>query len=116
MKTTKRHFAFFRAECLRLAKRWNISGWELQFEHRESKGNYAAVTTHVVARVVIVVLATEWPNRSPSDAELRLCARHEMVHVLTEPLCSLSQCRHVTEDELNAGIHEVTMRLLQLLP
>ncbi len=115
-RTNKKHFAIFRKHCLYLIKLWGITGWECVFFHCPKPNCYATLTTHAVARVLEFSLATEWPHREPTTANLRLSARHETSHALTEPLCSLAQSRFVTEDELNAGVHEVTMRLLPLLP
>lgn len=121
MRVTKRHFAVFKAECERLQKLWNLTGWELRVLHRQLDGdgvlacNDADLAHRVLYVRLTLVLRNSWAKSLP-DAEIRDAARHEMVHALTQPLLEAAQSRYTTEDELAAASHEVLRNLDALLP
>ena len=116
MRTTRNHFEIFRAECQRLARLWRISGWSLQYAHRPLKDERIAETLVMnPERQILLSLTTRVPYKL-SARDIRAAARHEMIHVLLEPLQSVEQLTEGHDAVKSAATHEVLRRLMELLP
>ena len=116
MKTTKKHFAIFKAECERLRKLWGLTGWRFEYYHEpDSRGTCARCTVNGCQRGVCLQLAAYW-EELVTVQRLRYFARHEMIHALLGPIDFLGANRFVSHDEHNAANHEVLERLMALLP
>ncbi len=117
MKLTKRHYDVFRNECLRLWKLWKFDGWQLNIGRGKlSEGAAAHEIANISQRRITITFTNSWPyDALPSRGDLIGYARHEMVHALLEPLATLGECRYVTNDEVDAGNHEVLRRLMRIL-
>ncbi len=119
MKTTKRHFAIFRAECRRLEKLWGISGWAIYYQHGHLDGvpsDVLANTRVMLPERAILVSLTAEIQGAPSDDDIRSFARHEMIHVLLEPMQSQFHMGKPKHEQELANCHEVLNRLERVLP
>jgi hypothetical protein len=116
MRTTKKHFAIFKAECERLRALWGLTGWRFEYHHEpDARGTCARCTVDGCQRGVRIQLASRWTERV-TKRQIRYLARHEMVHALLGPIDFLGANRFVTADEYEKGNHEVLERLMRLLP
>jgi len=120
MKTTKKDFAIFKAECLRLQKLWGLNGWCLRFAHvYMGEEVQARCCQNLLQHGALLKFSTSWvveQEEAKTCSSVREKARHEMIHVLTAPLRILADARHVTVDEVDAADHDVLQHLDKVLP
>lgn len=118
MLTTKAHFEYFEKRVRYWYKRYNLSGWQLYFDHDDIGDNYARVIVNMVGRVATFMLSLEWayPEIFPlKNVSLDECARHEVIHLLVGPVGTLLNARFVTKDELTAAEETLVRQLEELL-
>lgn len=118
-KTTEKHFFIFRDECLRLQKAFGLLDWELGFGHIEMRGGtFADIRTTPAARFARLRLSTIWNDNDVSltEKDIRDAAKHEMIHLLIQPLSAAAAERCINADELEEREHAVVQRLMYLLP
>ena len=119
-KTTKRHFAIFKAEVERLVKLWDLHDWEVRVLHGgtgPSAGGTCAVNhaTHIAC----IRLNDRWPQNPEvalTKEALLDTARHEVCHVVSGELLSACESRYLTTDEEKSACEAVCIRLIRLLP
>lgn len=120
-KTTARHFAVFKEEGNRLATLWGLNDIKLYYHHgkRDSRATFSGSDTK---RVGTLTLSTHWEARDPtaakepvSDDEIRLVARHEIIHALILPVVCLI-ATHTTQDEAERAEEALVQRLMRILP
>jgi len=117
MKTTKRQFALYKKECLRLQPILGLMDWRIQFSHEQlNESVLAEISPNVLARNAILRLTIEIPQALPwTDQDIVRSAKHEMVHLLTARLNYIGGCRWRDESELceaDEGIARVLEKIL----
>lgn len=119
MKTTAKHFALFKKECLRLQSAWQLADFELHFEHcLLGKSYYADCSVSLEDRQATIRFCLEWQtsNEPLNEATLKDLAKHELLHVLLAPMGRrLNYRRIVTTEEADEAEHTVLIRLMKLL-
>lgn len=120
MKTTSKHFATFKRECLGLQREWQLADWELRFEHASlGKDFYADCSVSLEDRSAVIRFCREWPlgGEAVNQEALRDLAKHEVLHVLLGPMGRrLNFRRVITQEEADEAEHGVLMRLMKLIP
>lgn len=117
-KTNKRQFKIFEEEAKRLIKLWHMNGWEFTILHQinhDDDGAMSGCDANIIQRTIYLRFYVN-PGCNSSDQEIKIAARHEMTHAIMHPLLNFSQDRYVTEDEIFSACHEITHRLMGLLP
>lgn len=109
IRTTKKHFEAFKKRCLYWIKRLSLDDWEVAFSHDELDRQRACITYLAQGRVATIFLTTHWtdPVTKLTLAEVRRCAKHEVLHLLLADLCTVVtdlnrsgvSGRFVTQDE-----------------
>lgn len=116
IKTTKKHFEFFKSECLRFQRKWGITSWTLLFSWGKIPGRLAQATLNYTSGMVTVEFALEWDHRPLTKQYLTMLAKEEMIHVVMGRFSCLASERHVGEDELDAAEHEAVRILEKIIP
>lgn len=113
METTKEHLDLFKKECLRLQKKWGLTGWELYFFRSElDEENFAQLHADPCGRVVRADLALNWPASEIIEKEIKNAAKHEMLHLIISRLDAIGRTRFVSETEADEAREEV-VRILE---
>lgn len=117
--TTNADLSVFEKECRRIGKLWGLNSWNLSFLIGCGASDdvaAAAVETDVPQRDATLKLAS-WFKKKPTQKQIRGWARHEMIHVVMEPLESFASWRYVShKDEITGAVHETLAVLDKLLP
>ena len=113
VKTTAKHFSYFRSRCQHYQKELGLMGWDITFRH-EKLNSLASCAAKGQARLCVIRLAKDWKDMSyekPDLRELDVLAFHEMCHLLLFDLMSLTESRFVTRDEIDRTEEEIVVRL-----
>lgn len=111
MKTTKQDFEKFKGFVYEWQRDLGLDDWHLYVYHRKIKDSFANTATSVSGRGATIQFNTSWEDRFLNDKELRECALHEVLHVLTAPLENEARARFADEYSLEAAEHSIVTRL-----
>jgi len=117
MVTTKKHFEIFRKECQKWVKIFNLSNWQVYYEHKVIEGDaecYARLNANLYGYVALIQLNKCWKG-VPTNKGLKKSARHEIVHLLLARLGELAKSRYISGTELIEAEEEVVNRLVKYL-
>jgi len=109
MKTTKRHFEYFRERCEHWIKVLGLVGWAVDYHHDNKAGEvYAKVNADVNGRVASITLSNSW-DIIPSvdfdmDEQLNRTALHECLELLLFPAKDRYCSRSVEDERTHAVI------------
>lgn len=115
-RTTARHFAIFKAECERCIDHFRIVGWRVEYVHEDLVDARARCRSNAVDQVAVLVLSTIWRDIAPTDNAVLKSARHEVIHLIVDPLDELCQFRWVTQDQHRHALESVVRHLEEILP
>lgn len=115
-KTTDAHFNQFKASIKKYMDKFKVTGWWVYYFHCDLEGNFARYEADYRNRSATFYLGTDWPDGLPLTKQgLDRCAKHEVIHLLIDPLYSLSLDRFVSHDELDTVDEKLVIQLEELL-
>lgn len=113
-KLTPKHFAIFKEEVIRVTELLGLKNYELDIRQEELKN--ARADFYVSSEFLATIrLAKKWDEIKPTDEEIKLSAKHEVIHLLLHRLYLLAQSRFTTEDEIDRAEHDIVYRLEKVL-
>ena len=116
-KTTKRQFNVFKKECLKWVTPFSLGGWTIYFAH-DAEECLGSITVKVVDMIATIHFGVDWshPNiHPPTDKNIAITAKHEMIHLLMARLVINGKCRYINIDELDESAEELTRKLEKLI-
>jgi len=114
MRTTKKDFKHFK-QCLKhYYKKYHLSGWHVYYSHETCDG-LAQMVPDIRVRAVNFILDPKWVGVKVTRKKLKRTAKHEMAHLILEPLMSVAVNRYTLKDNLSAASEEVSQHLTELL-
>ena len=117
-KVTDRHFKTFKKWCEHYRTIFNLRNWKVYYKRGVSgeQEQFAQTGTDLGGYVATIWLCNEWPEEVElNENELKIIARHEMLHVLFARFKENAYARHATKDELAESEEEVVRVLVGLL-
>ena len=105
----KTSFQIFKDECLRLQKKFGLIDYNLYFEHKTFDERYAEIKIDETGCVAMVKLDKK------TKSNIKEIALHEMVHLITNRLRWIGQCRYINDCELQDEWERLTVKLTALL-
>lgn len=111
MKTTKQHFETYQTRCDFWLQMFGLRKWELYFEHKNEPSKLAWTKADHGAKIATIGLATDWGDLKPDDYQIDRVAKHEMLHILLNPLYTLAVDRFVNSNQINDAEEEIVMML-----
>ena len=108
MKTTKKHYEYFKERCRYYQKELGLMGWEIHILHRDIS-DFAEITANSDNKAAEVVLALNWNNNcdiKPSEEELDATAFHEILHLRLQDLAWVGKSRYMTLAEIDRAMEE----------
>lgn len=111
MKTTKKDFETFRGFALEWQEKLGLKDWHLYFYHEQIGDSFADTTASPSGRCASIRFNTKWQDRETNDVELRECALHEVLHVMTAPVMNEARARFADEYALECEEHAIVTRL-----
>jgi len=119
MKTTKKHFEIFKAECEKWIDIFGLKDYEFHFEHKAvGDRNIAECYRNSTSRTARLSLCKVWPERSMvalNDDNIKTSAFEEVCHVLLYSLSSCAYSRHIMEHEIDEAEHGIIKTLQNVL-
>jgi len=117
MKTTKAHFKLFRKYVKKYIKKWKLTGWNIYFYHIDLGKNIARYDADYREGAVSFSFTIKWFKYIPlTQKEIKKAAKHEVGHLLIDPLYSLALERFVSEEELSTADERLVNHIVKLLP
>ncbi len=116
MKTTQKHFEFFKKECEKWIDRFELHNWSVHYSQCRLD-DYARTRSDLQGMVATIALTDDWDDeiRPLSEGELAKSAKHEVIHLLLAKLDILANARFATEHELNQVEHEIVCKLEHII-
>lgn len=115
MKTTNKHFELFKKACKRYIKLFGLDEWDFYYKHnRDSDENMASVTIQSEDRIVSVTMYSRWHD-GVSFLSIDETAKHEMLHIVLNPLVSLISARGYDECQEKEEVHALINKLMKLI-
>lgn len=111
MRTTKQDFEKFKSYCLYWQRELGLDDWHLYFFHKSIGDAYANTTCSPSGRGVSINFNTKWVDRALIDNELKECALHECLHVVTAEMMNEAKARFADEYTLEAAEHSIVTRM-----
>jgi len=112
VKITEKQFELFKKECLYWQDRFELHNWEIHFRYQEDNNVRAGINFSIVGYVATVFLSKEWNNyKIITDQDIKIVAKHEMIHLLIGRLGQIGETRFVIEDELKEAEEEIVRKL-----
>ena len=119
MKTTKKHFEIFKAECEKWIDIFGLKDYEFHFEHKAvGDENIAECCRNSTSRTARLSLCKVWPEYSMvalTDYNVKTSAFEEVCHVLLYSLSSCAYSRHIMEHEIDEAEHGIIKTLQNVL-
>jgi len=117
MKTTKKHLDIFNKECEKWEKLLGLGDWHISLCGIDENVDGRAMTLlNLTGKHASVWLSDDWKHHIKiSDIELKIAAKHEMIHILIGRLTCISDERYVTENDRKEAVEELVIRLEKLL-
>lgn len=89
----------------------------IDFRHIPLEDAYARVDSNHSSRVVTMCFSTDWDTiRPPTTESIKETARHEVVHLIVDPLNCLMHTRYLSQPEATYAVESVVRHLQDLLP
>lgn len=115
MKTTAKHFEYFRERCLYYIDKLKITSWGVSILHGDAmKGCAASAQFNYRGAQAFIKLSDTWTHPITNE-ELDRTAKHEVTHLLTARLYLIGSSRFCNEDEIEQANEEVVEHLCKLL-
>lgn len=113
MKTTKKDFEIFRAECEKWIEEFGIKSFEILYDHSDYlKNNKASCTSNSVNRWATLRLNITWDNYwKLTEENIKRCAFHEVGELLLAPLINCAESRYISENEIEEQKHAIIRTL-----
>jgi len=113
MKLTSKHFDNFKKECLYWQDRFELHNWELHFRWAKKNTNRRAGINHNLnGYIATIILSEEWGNyQKITDEDIKIAAKHEMIHLLIGRLVYNGETRYITIDDLEESQEELVRKL-----
>lgn len=112
MKLTTKHFKVFKKECLKWQNRFELHNWELHFRWQDTDKDRAGLTINLDAYIATAFLSRNWDNYDKiSKNDIKIVAKHEMIHLLLGRISALVGARFLTTDERDEADEETVRKL-----
>lgn len=116
IKTTKKHFEYFKKCCLVHITKLGLLDWKTYFLHEHTEDCYATTHVNIEGRVASIRLGTNWDDNRPlNNITLNETAKHEVHHLLLARLATLAHYRYIRRDELREAEEEIIRVLDRVL-
>ena len=116
MKTTKKDFELFIKHALYWQKKLSLLDWHIYFNHKRIvDGSFANTSCSLTGRGVTINFNTIWKERKTTSAELKQCALHEILHIVTAPLYIEARARYTDEYAVESAEHAIVTRLTNVI-
>lgn len=115
MKTTKQDFERFKTYCLYWQRELGLDDWHLYFYHKSIDDSFAQTTSNPSGRGASITFNTKWVDRPTTDDELKQCALHEVLHIVTSPLLTEARSRFADEYTMDAEEHSIVTRMTNII-
>lgn len=112
MKVSRKDFAVFKKEFLRLRKEWGLTGYEVYFRFEPLEGCFARIDVDVAVMVTTVTFNSE-PGCEPSDP--KKTAMHEALHLLISRLEAGGRARFLQSEEITESTEELVNKLISII-
>ena len=110
-KLTTKHFELFKKECLKWQNKFELNNWELFFQWQKKKGIRASVSYNIAGYIATFYLTKVWPFSEVTDNDIKIIAKHEMIHLLLGRLDSTGSTRYISMDESEEALEETVRKL-----
>ena len=117
-KLTISQFDLFVAECERIQPILGLQGWKIYYASLKMDGTYARTLSDAHEKIATIKLNPEWDDyggNTPSPANLKKTALHEMLHVFMADLTGLAHSRYIDAGEIDEAEHRIVRTLDKLL-
>lgn len=115
MKVTKEQFKKFEDYCYEWQKELGLTDWHIYVFNDDLEDVFANCATSTCDRAARITLNTKWNDREITDKNLRSCALHEVLHIVTAPLLNEAKARYADEYSMDAAEHSVVVRIANIL-
>ena len=119
-KTTKKDFELFKNECEKWIVRFELSHWDVIYEHKAEEGNYANLSRNVHALNAIISLSEDFELEgldvgiSRTDL-IKSLAKHEVIHLLCAKLGEYAKSREFTAIDCYRAEEELVKKLENII-
>ena len=114
MKTTKKHFQIFQAECEKWIKCFGLLGWRFYYQHKDIEGRqlaYCCYPDEPEDRVFTLGLTVNL-ECDYSLIDLKRSAFHEVMEAFLYKINYLARARYVQPEEISEETHNL-IRILE---
>ena len=110
--TTSEQFKIFKDEAEFWKHYLGLLDWEIYYEHSFIGEGRAKCLGDPQARIVTIVLTTEWHCSHILEQEIRKSAFHEICEVLLYPLRQMIESnQYIADSDIDSQIHQIIRRL-----
>jgi len=113
-KTTQKQFEIFQEEVNKWVDMLGLYEWDVHVSIDEMNA-HGQCQFDLVNRKAIVELSDELQKTNALESEIRLCALHEVLHILIGKLYIMSRNRKWNDEEYTEEEHVVINRLIKVL-
>lgn len=115
MKVTRTQFNLFCNEFSRYVEKFGLLEWELRFFLKDINC-LAEIITNYSGRQCTIMLTDTWTDPLLlNDSLIKELAKHEAIELLIDDICTMADCRYVTESEIIATRHSLVRRLEKVI-
>jgi len=110
MKTTKKHFELFKKECKKWIEFFGLKEWNVSYDWCTPVEDCVLAWSnhHFSAKSSYLILSKEWRNTVPvTNEQVKKSAFHEVCEMMLFPLRYMSECRFLSDTEIDPEIHRL---------
>uniref|UniRef100_A0A6M3LNY7 Uncharacterized protein n=1 Tax=viral metagenome TaxID=1070528 RepID=A0A6M3LNY7_9ZZZZ len=120
MKTTQKQFELFKSECQKWIDRFEISHWDIVYEHKAEKGNYANTLRNIESLNAVIGLGEELDIDGLDlgisiDDYIKVLAKHEVLHILCGKVSEYGTSREFTFTDIRRAEEELVRKLEKII-
>lgn len=110
-KTTIAHFEKFKEYVSYWQRELGLDDWHIYIYHKNLNGSFANTTASPDARGVTMNFSTHWGDQPITDKEIKECALHEVMHIVTAPLNIEARARFADEYTIDSAEYSIVTRM-----
>ena len=107
-------FELFKETFTKYQEMFGLTGYQIYFNYKPLEKTFAEISVNQNNMVATVYLNSQLPKKDKLHKNIKLDAKHEVIHLLLNKLEHMAYARYVTEVEIYEATEELVNKLVKL--
>jgi len=115
-KTTAADYRLFVRTVAHYVKLYRLTRWRIETVHEDYEGTRAWIQASTLNHTATIGLSVDWKDDPVTTAHVHRAARHEVIHIILDPLNEVAAARYLTYDQKKQALESTVRYLEDMLP